>query len=938
MSEKRQDSRRTVGLVVNRLEERVDWWVGASEAARDRDVNLLTFPGGLTWEPGMRTILNELVGVENVDGLVTAQWWPNAAAFEEAYAQFYHPLPVVNIQRLYEGRHGVITDNYRGVYALMQHLIEVHGYRRMAFFGGPESNPSAVGRYQAYLDTMRAYDLPVDLKMVTTGEFNETSGAEGVRVLLDEHKLRPQEDFEVIVTASDQIALGAFAALQSRGILVPEDVALVGFDDIEEAELLVPPLTTVRMPNYEMGKMATEMLLDHLAGEKVEMHVTIPAQVIVRETCGCVAQTALGVVAGEGVSPDSQDEFAAVAARREQILAALCLALGDFSRRIGDAWAGALVDTFVAAVESDVSPRFLGTFRDIVQRLHVAGVPDHLWHSLLSVLRRQLLPFLGGDAIRLRRAENLWQQARVLLADVVERLNAREQQAKVQSVERLHEVGPALLTTFVVAEQMDILVEHLKALDISSCYIALYADATAPLDGARLILAFDEHDRVALPPEGLAFPTRHLAPDGVLPRDKAYNLTVEPLYFQDRQLGFALFGVGSVQPREYEILGRQISTALQGALTSQAQAQAEQTLRRQAVQRQTAAEVSQVASSILEPDELIRQVVDVIRERFDLYYTGLFLVDEGDSIAADTGSRWAVLQAGTGDAGRVMVEAGHKLEVGGSSMIGWCVANKRARIALDVGAEAARFDNPYLPETRSELALPLVSRGDAIGALTIQSTREAAFTEEDITVLQTMADQLANAIQNVRLLERSQATLREMEAVQRRYGQRAWTEYVQAMTAPQYEVQRSGDAPLGDALLPEIRQAITQTAARALPVDEDAAQPHSALVAPITRRGGVVIGALGIHDDADRKWTEDEIALVEAVVERMSLTAENLRLLDETQQRAARERTVAEVGARIRESLEMETLLRTAASEMRQALGLEDMIVRLAAADEDGAV
>jgi GAF domain-containing protein len=140
--------------------------------------------------------------------------------------------------------------------------------------------------------------------------------------------------------------------------------------------------------------------------------------------------------------------------------------------------------------------------------------------------------------------------------------------------------------------------------------------------------------------------------------------------------------------------------------------------------------------------------VNLIRDRFDFYYVGLFLLDE-------TG-RWAVLWAGTGQPGRQMLKQGHKLEVGGTSMVGWCTANAQARIALDVGEETVRFDNPLLPETRSEMALPLISRGRVIGALTVQSTEAQAFSEEDIAVLQTMADQIANAIENARLFEETQ--------------------------------------------------------------------------------------------------------------------------------------------------------------------------------------
>jgi PAS domain S-box-containing protein len=169
-------------------------------------------------------------------------------------------------------------------------------------------------------------------------------------------------------------------------------------------------------------------------------------------------------------------------------------------------------------------------------------------------------------------------------------------------------------------------------------------------------------------------------------------------------------------------------------------------------QLQTAAEVSRAATGILDPGDLIQQVVDLVQARFGLYYVGLFLVDRAGEWTDEPG-RWAVLRAGSGGAGQQMLSAGHKLEIGGESMIGWCVANQKARIALDVGEEAVRFDNPYLPDTRSEMALPLIARGQAVGAMTVQSREQAAFSDEDIAVLQTMADQVANAIENARLLE-----------------------------------------------------------------------------------------------------------------------------------------------------------------------------------------
>ncbi|MGD8473590.1 MAG: GAF domain-containing protein, partial [Anaerolineae bacterium] len=156
----------------------------------------------------------------------------------------------------------------------------------------------------------------------------------------------------------------------------------------------------------------------------------------------------------------------------------------------------------------------------------------------------------------------------------------------------------------------------------------------------------------------------------------------------------------------------------------------------------TAAEVGRAAASILDLGNLSREVVDLIRDRFDLYYAGLFLLD-------DTG-RHAVLEAGSGEAGRTMKQQGHSLEVGGLSMVGAACARGEARIALDVGEEPVRFDNPLLPETRSEMALPLIVGDRVLGALDVQSTEPDAFSEEDVAVLQLVADQTAVAVDNAR--------------------------------------------------------------------------------------------------------------------------------------------------------------------------------------------
>ncbi|GAB4500846.1 MAG: hypothetical protein Fur0035_03860 [Anaerolineales bacterium] len=181
-------------------------------------------------------------------------------------------------------------------------------------------------------------------------------------------------------------------------------------------------------------------------------------------------------------------------------------------------------------------------------------------------------------------------------------------------------------------------------------------------------------------------------------------------------------------------------------------------LQRRSTLLQVGSEVSRAASAILDSQRLAQQVVKLVQTRFHLYYVGLFLVDESGA--------WAALRAATGPAGRKMLTQKHRLPVAETSMVGWAILNRQARIALDVGEEAVRFNNPLLPETRSEIALPLISRGQALGAISIQSSQEAAFSREDISSFQTMTDQLANAILNARLYDQIQRELEERKAIE----------------------------------------------------------------------------------------------------------------------------------------------------------------------------
>lgn len=345
-------------------------------------------------------------------------------------------------------------------------------------------------------------------------------------------------------------------------------------------------------------------------------------------------------------------------------------------------------------------------------------------------------------------------------------------------------------------------------------------------------------------------------------------------------------------------------------------------LERRSAYLTAAADVARAASSILDADQLIREVVDLIRSRFGLYYVGLFRVDDSNE--------WAVLRAGTGEAGQAMLARGHRIAVG-EGMIGWSVANAQARVASQAEADAVRLNTRELPDTRSEAAIPLRTRGRVIGALTVQSTRANAFDMDAMTALQTMADQVAVALENARLFAESEAALERARQAYGELSSQAWSRMLASGEDVGYRFERQAVSRIVGGWQPEMLQAMhsSQTVV-------DASGDEAVLSIPLKVRDQVV-GVVDVRKPVrDGAWTDTENELVEALAEQLGLALESARLYEDTRQRAARERLIGDVSGRIRETLDMETMLRTATSEIRQALGLEDLIVRLALPKQNG--
>ncbi len=299
-------------------------------------------------------------------------------------------------------------------------------------------------------------------------------------------------------------------------------------------------------------------------------------------------------------------------------------------------------------------------------------------------------------------------------------------------------------------------------------------------------------------------------------------------------------------------------------------------------------EVGRVASSILDPEQLLDRVANLIGEQFGYYYVAIYLLDPSE--------KWAELKEATGQAGKVLKQNRHRLEVPGKSMVATCIREKTPRIAQDTAEEKQRFENPLLPYTRSEIALPLMIGDRVIGALDVQSTKPADFGVQVIETMQNMASQVAIALENARLFQEAQHSINELRTIQKQYLLEGWT-----------NIKSYGE---------DLEYGIGEP-------DEAAGQ---VMESPINLRNQI-LGKIVLESHTE--WMPEQQSLVNAVVSQAAIALENARLVSESRQIAQRERTLAEINSRIWTSASIDGILQTVVKELGRRLDTSQTVIEL---------
>jgi GAF domain-containing protein/HAMP domain-containing protein len=314
-------------------------------------------------------------------------------------------------------------------------------------------------------------------------------------------------------------------------------------------------------------------------------------------------------------------------------------------------------------------------------------------------------------------------------------------------------------------------------------------------------------------------------------------------------------------------------------------------------QLRAASYIARQTAEIQDISLLLNLVVKLVTDQFGFYHTGIFLVNEaGDEVT---------LQAASSEGGREMIKKGHSLKVGTQGIVGYVAGQKRPRIALDVGSDAVFFNNPHLPLTRSEVALPLLVRGKLLGVLDIQSDKTAAFTLDDMDVLETLADQVAVAIDNARLLDESQTAFLQLEAMTAIRTREAWSH------------------KLGT------KQRVFTFTPLGLRAEKPTERDENTIDVPITLRGQK-IGTISLSPRYNARWNKLDEDLMVEVATQAGLAVENIRLLEEATERAKKEQLVGELAFRFSQAVDIDSLLQTATREIGQLPGVEEATVYLA--------
>lgn len=521
---------------------------GICAGAREVDCNLLigcgiSLPGSprasrTAWAVPGENVDFVPVGPWNADGLIIIPDDLSDAQFEYIQDLIRSKYPVILTTAEKPGPL-VAADNAGGIRQAFNHLLE-HGHRQIAMIAGKTGRGGdSAERLAAYRTALRDAGLQEDERLIAFGEHRRDGGRIAMRRILD-----TGAPFTALIASNDLSGLGAMDALREAGRRVPEDVALIGFDDILEARSQRPPLTTVRHPTFTLGRQAVLAVLDAIGGQATaSANLRVKTQLVVRQSCGCRLDSSLVT----SLDPFHSLELASMETTLARLMAdATFSEVQHSSREKIDALCLSLTTAFTSSLIHHNPLRFESALQTLIQWLEVYDEDAYAWQSALSLLRRALTNFLNAvPGAQPDFANMLIDRARIMLAELTQRQAANVLLHHIETSNRLGLMTSQLLAAFDTTATADILAQHLPQLGIDHVLVALYsANEDDPLSDSTVLLG------AGLPTGwmGRPFLTREFPPPGLYPVDSAVQLAILPLIIDEHPSGFVALHANNLEP------------------------------------------------------------------------------------------------------------------------------------------------------------------------------------------------------------------------------------------------------------------------------------------------------------------------------------------------------------------------------------------------------
>jgi signal transduction histidine kinase/DNA-binding LacI/PurR family transcriptional regulator len=783
-------SRKTIGVLAARL-ERVwgsEFMSGLTDAANTSNVNLICFVGGKpnpiitpgNLQPSYG--LYDLVKHDQLDGLILCADLAHGLKTGELrqFCRNFVGIPTVTHAIDLEEAPNLLADNLNGMRAAIRHLIEVHKCQHIAFIRGPRDQTEAEQRFQAYQEELLLHNIRYDERLVVQGDYSLESGRAATQTLLEQRKTR----IDAIAASNDRMAFGALEVLQTRGIQVPGEIALTGFDDVAEAQSLGVPLTTVHQDFYEIGRQALLTLLRVIEGESLSGRLIQPSSLVVRWSCGCLPESIRNAVVG----PQEVARTGQLANKREAAIQALLQSAGiaqdhpavqELRQAIGATW-----DAFLAALRGERNgDTFLKAVEALIGLLQQNHCEASVWHNEISILRRHALAGINDTELALH-AENLFQQARMLVGELSQRAQAYRRLVLERQEEILQGLSFSMAPAMSLNEIGQAIAQHFPVIGIPRWYVMFYSDVvspesvlSAPSRNYRLLLRYDKNG-FQIPSDQPNLVTGQLIPRGELPSEQRYTAIVMPLTLARNRFGFMWVEMG---PDDWEVYARirnLVSSALlrtmlveqreqaqrevehlyaevqqradelvaakeraeQAAIENARLYQAEQGRRQQA---EALAKAARQISSLLKVEDVTRQILEQLQTVIPYDRGGVLLEQPNGEITVvaqrgfpeNISTEDLLRQVNFGDAYAKITSNGDPLILDDvTELKGWKQTDK-------------------LPPLGSWLGIPLFAKDKVTGMLSLTRAEPNAFSPDDRLLAATFATQAAIALENARLYE-----------------------------------------------------------------------------------------------------------------------------------------------------------------------------------------